>query len=178
MTTTKTPAAELEQAQQEVEEVLEQIKAGDPKVKPEDLEDAERRVRFARARVEGEERRREEEAERQRLQRLAKLEEKAVVELDPAPLRKARAEAEKALSEYIAACVAYNARLDEIVSELPALEPLPEEWTVEEGSSGTSLTVGERRAKRIRPMVEVSQIAHEELREHIPRGYIDLEQPY
>ena len=69
-------------------------------------------------------------------------------------------------------------RLDEIVSELPTLEPLPEKWTVEEGSSGASLTVGERRAKRIRPMVEVSQMAHEKLREHIPRGYIDLEQPY
>ena len=85
MTTTKTPAAELEQAQQEVEEVLERIKAGDPKVKPEDLEDAERRARFAGARVEGEERRREEEAERQRLQRLEELQKQVVREARPRP---------------------------------------------------------------------------------------------
>lgn len=161
-------AVELEWAQRNAEDVLQRIRAGDEKVGPEDLEAAERHVWFVRARLEGEE----------RLQRLQELEERAIKELDPNPVRKAREEAEKAHSAYVKACVEYNARLAEIVSELPALEPLPEGWAVEDTSAGANLTAGGHHARRIRPMVEVSRIAHEQLRKHIPRGYIDLEQPY
>ena len=65
-TTTETreqaAAREQELAQRGVEEVLERIKDADERVEPEDLEEAESRVRFAKARIEGLERRKEEEA--------------------------------------------------------------------------------------------------------------------
>jgi hypothetical protein len=174
---TKDPARELERAERGVAEVLERIKAGDPKVKPEDLEAAESRVRFARALVEGEERRREEEAERERLERVRAVVERAASELDPAPVEKLGAAAREALSAYVAACVAHNARVEEISSELDLLGPLPEGVEVDHSfSSGPRVTTGGRTVPSVRPMVKVSTMAHEVLREHI-RGYIDLERP-
>jgi hypothetical protein len=171
------PARELERAEREVEEVLERIKAGDEKVKPEDLESADSRLRFARARLEGAERRQAEEAERKRLQNLRAVKERVAKELDPAPIHKLREKAAVALDAYIAACVSHNARLDEIAHLLLGLEPLPKDWAVRDGSDGVSLTAAGQDVWRLRPMVEVSAIAHEKLRAHLP-GYIDLEQPY
>lgn len=171
-------ARELEQAQREVQEVLDRITDGDKEVGPEDLEAAERNVRFAHARLEGEERRREEEAERGRLRRLEELRERALSELDPEPILKARERARKALDAYIAACVEHNAKLDEIAGELSSLEPLPEGWSVHHGSDGASLSAGGHSMRQTRPMVAVSEMARDTLRAHLRGGYIDLERPY
>jgi hypothetical protein len=179
-TGTKAQTAEqaLEQAERGVEEVLERIKDGDEEVGPEDLEAAESRVRFARARIEGEERRRIEEAERERLERIDALKERALA-LDPKALRKLEEAARKALSAYVASCVAHNVKVEEIAGELELLGPLPEGFGVDwSSSSGPSVTAGGRRSATIRPMVNVAAMAREALREHIPHGFIDLEQPY
>lgn len=171
-------AQELERAEQEVQEVLDRIKDVDKDVGPEDLEAAERRVRFARARLEGEERRKEEEAERERLQRIEELKERAASDLDPEPVRKLRRKAEKALSDYVAACEEYDRRIKDVADELPPLEPLPDEWRVEHTSAGPALAVGNFNARPIRTIATVSEMAHSVLREHISRGFIDLENPY
>jgi hypothetical protein len=85
-TTTETreqaAAWDLEQAQRGVEEVLERIKDADKQVGPEDLEAAESRVRFAKARLDGLERKKQEEAEQARRDRIGALKERALT-LDP-----------------------------------------------------------------------------------------------
>lgn len=140
--------------------------------------DAPAGVRFGRARLEGEERRREEEAERERLQRIEELKERAISELDPEPVRKLRGKAEKALSDYVAACEEYNRRTKDVADELPPLKSLPDEWRVKHTSTGPALGVGNFSARPIRTIAMVSEMAHSVLREHIPRGFIDLENPY
>lgn len=56
---------------------------------------------------------------------------------------------------------------------------MPEVVGVDRGfSGGPRVTTGGRRVSSIRPMVKVAAMAHEALREHMPRGYIDLERPY
>jgi predicted nucleic acid-binding protein len=169
---------DLERAEREVREVLERIKDGDRKVGPEDLERAERRARFAGARLSGEERRREEEAERARLGRLEELRERTLSELDPAPLEKRKEAAEKALDAYIAACVEHNGKLDRIAGELAGLEPLSEGLGVRHGSDGANLSLKGRDVRRVRPIVEVAGMARDALRAHLRGGYIDLERPY
>src|SRR5215203_7238591 len=69
---------DLERAQRGVEEVLERIKDADERVGPEDLEAAESRVRFAKARLEGLERKKQEEAEQARRDRIEALKERAL----------------------------------------------------------------------------------------------------
>jgi hypothetical protein len=180
MTETKgrTAAEELERAEQEAREILERVRAGDKRTGPEDLEAAERRVRFARARLEGEERRNAEEAERERLGRIEEIGKRAASELDPEPLRKLGQKAERALSAYVGACVTRNVRLEEIASELEALAPLPRGVVVDRSrSAGARISAGGREASPVRPVAEVSSMAHAALREHIPRGFIDLESP-
>ncbi len=167
--------ADLERAERAVEEVLDRIKGGDRKVGPDDLEAAESRVRFARARLEGEERRREEEAENARLERLEELKERANKELDPEPMRKLRKKAEAAVSAYVAACEAHNRTVDEIAGELSNLEPLPDGWSLYAGSSGRTFTAAGRSVRPIHTISEVSRIAYEMLRKHIPRGFIDFD---
>src|SRR5215204_4384691 len=99
-TTTETreqaAARDLERAQRGVEEVLERIKDADELVGPEDLEKAQSRVRFAKARIEGLERKNQEEAERARRDRIGPLTERALA-LDPAHMRKLEEKARKAL---------------------------------------------------------------------------------
>jgi hypothetical protein len=173
-TTEQDAAAELEQAEQGVREILDRIKDGDKKVGPEDLEKAESRVRFARARLEGEERRREEEAERERLQRLEELKERAAKEFGPETVQGLREKAEKALSAYVAACVAHNTAIEEVADELSILGPLPAGWRIEHGSAGRTFSAGGHSVFHIRPTNEVSRIAYDALREHIPHGAIEL----
>src|SRR5215203_7341222 len=114
-TTTETrkqaAARDLEQAQRGVEEILERIKDADEGVGPEDLEEAQSRVRFAKARLEGLERKKQEEAEQARRDRIEALRERALA-LDPAHMRKLEEKAIKAL--------------DAIVGGLSTLGPLPE----------------------------------------------------
>jgi hypothetical protein len=176
-TTGQDAAQELEQARRGVQDLLDRIKDGDEKVGPEDLEKAESRVRFARARLEGEERRREEEAERERLRRIEQLQERAAKELDPAPIRKLREKAEEAMSAYVAACVKHDDSVHEIGHELATLGPLPDD--VRTDPAGTMLRrAAGREVNLIRPMVQVSDIARSAYRRHVERGYVDLEKPY
>jgi hypothetical protein len=114
---------ELEQAERAVRELLERIKAGDTTIGPKDLHQADSRVRFPRARVEGEERckaerealRRKEEAEWARLERIEQLKERVERELDAAPARieELPEETEKALADYVAGCVEHDRVLGE-----------------------------------------------------------------
>lgn len=172
----QTAAAELERAERGVQEVLERIKDADENVGPEDLEAAESRVRFARARIEGEERRREEEAEKARIARIDALKERALA-LDPGALRKLEEKARKALDAYVAAAAAYKAALDEIGSELQTLEPLPDDTALAMDANGCSLRVGSEHRPAERPITVCASAAREALRAHIPRGFIDLESP-
>jgi len=172
----QTAAAELEQAEQRVREVLERFKDADENVGPEDLEKAESRVRFARARIEGEERRREEGTEKARTDRIDGLKRRALA-LDPGALRKLEEKARRALDAYVAAAVAYKADLNEITSELHTLEPLPDDKALAIGANGHSLRVGSEHHPTERPMTVCASAAKEALRTHIPRGFIDLESP-
>lgn len=177
-TKTQNAAEELEQAQQGVQEVLDRIKDGDKKVGPDDLETAERRVRLAKARLEGEERRKAEEAERERQRRLEELKERAASELDLGPIEDLRKAAAEALSTYAGALVAREASIDGIAGDLfdlSGLGPLPEGWSVDSRTSGRSFAIDGHPPQRVRPITEVSRIAYESLREHIPYGFIDLE---
>jgi hypothetical protein len=171
---------ELAQAEQKVEEVLDRIKDGDPKATPKVLEDAERRVRFARARVEGEESRQAEEAERERLQRIEELRERAIKDLDLEAVQKARQKARqkaaKALDGYIVAIAESNARIAEIATELDGLAPLPDDVSTGSGSYGSTLSVAGRDYRPQREVVLVADLAREQLRGHV-RGIIDLEEP-
>ncbi len=172
----QTAAAELRQAEQDVEKLLERIKNGDRKVGPEDLEAAERRVRFAQVRLEGEERRKEEEAEKARIDHIETLKERALA-LNRRSIRKLEEKARKALDAYVAAAVAYTAELNDIAQELASLEPLPRDLTLTLGADGHSLTVGSEHRAPERSIVVCSSMAKEVLRAHIPRGFIDLERP-
>ncbi|MDP9458064.1 MAG: hypothetical protein M3Q60_20340 [Actinomycetota bacterium] len=144
-----------------------------------DRQRAESRVRFSEARLEAA-RRIEEEAERERLGRVEALGRHVVSELDPEPIRELAEAAKGALAAYVAACVARNATLEGITRELEGLGPLPDGYAVDRTRLiGPRLLVGpDFEAGWLRPMVDVSEMARAALREHIPRGYIDLEQPY
>lgn len=172
----RSTAEELEAAEQGVQEVLDRIKDGDKQVGPEDLEAAESRVRFARARLEGEERRRVEEAERARTDRIDALKERALA-LDPKAIRKLEEKARKALDAYVAAATSYKSELDTVASELLALEPLPDDLTITPGGSGHSLSVGSERRPPEHPITVTTGIAKDVLKTHITRGFIDLERP-
>jgi hypothetical protein len=149
-------------------------------VKPEDLQRAESRVRFAEARLEAVRRIEEEEAERERLGRVEALGRHAVSELDPEPIRELAEAARGALSAYVAACVARNATLEEIARKLEGLGPLPDGYAVDRTRliGPRLLVAGDFEAGWLRPMVDVSGMAREALRKHIPHGYIDLNSPY
>lgn len=166
---------ELESAERDAESVLERIRAGDTKVSESDLQEAENRVKFLRTRLEGEKAREAEQADTERRERVEALKERAANELDPANLAKSEKKARAALSEYMKACMAHDATLDEITGELSGLEPLPEDTRL---MPGDRLSAGGRDYGRTRPMVKVSALAHEVLREHMRGGYIDLESPY
>ena len=167
---------ELEAAQAELAAVVGRIANGE--ASEEDLEAAERRVRFCEARLEGARRREAEEAEQERLRALESLAGRTRTQVESVDVEKARRAFSAALERYVEACVAHNAALDEAADELLAAEDLPEGCGVAMGSDGYSPTLGGRTYRRIRPMVSVAGMAHEALRRHIPHGYIDLERPY
>jgi hypothetical protein len=176
-TTQKQDAAtELEIAERGVQEILDRIKDGDEQVGPEDLEAAESRVRFARARLEGEERRREEEAEKARTEHIDALRQRALA-LDKGHLRKLEEKARKALDAYVAAAVAYRTELNEVVQELSGFGSLPGDIDIVLGAEGHSLSVGSEHRPRELPITVCSRIAYDVLRAHLPRGHINLERP-
>lgn len=176
MTSAEQAAKDLEAAQDELAAVVQRVANGE--ATEEDLEAAERRVRFCEARMRGVRRREAEEAEEGRLRALGELAEHTRQGVEGAGVEKARKAAEKALDRYVAACMAHNANLDEAVDELLSQKELPEGYGVAMGSDGHSPTLGGRTYRRVRPMVSVAGMAHEALRRHIPHGYIDLERPY
>ena len=167
---------DLEAAHEELASVVQRVADGD--ATEEDLDAAERRVRFCEARLEGTRRREAEAAEQERLRALGRLAERTRERVEVAEVEKAQRAAERALERYVAACVAHNASLDEAVGELLTLGDLPEGYGVATGSDGHSPTLENRAYRRIRPMVSVAEMAQEVLRRHIPHGYIDLERPY
>jgi hypothetical protein len=170
-TTTQTreqaASRDLERAQRGIEEVLERIKDADERVGPEDLEAAESRVRFAQARLEGLERKKREEAEQARRNRIGALIERALA-LDPGGLRKLEEKAKKALDAYVAAGAAYRVELNAIVGELSTLGPLPEGLELDLNGGGYGMTVGSERRATERPNHVCARMAHEVLQAHQP----------
>lgn len=166
-------ARELEQAENAVREVLDRIKDGDGGVGPEDLEAAESRVRFAKARIEGLKRRKEEEAEQARRDRIEALKERALA-LDLTAVRKLEEKATKALDAYVAAGAAYRADLNEIVWELSTLGPLPDGLELDLSPSGYGMAVGSERRPTERPNSVCARMAYEVLQTHMPGEQIDL----
>ena len=176
-TTTETreqaAARDLEQAQRGVEEVLERIKDADERVGPEDLEKAQSRVRFAKAQLEGLERRKEEEAEQARRDRIEALTERALA-LEPAHMRKLEEKARKALDAYVAAGAAYRVELNAIVGELSTLGPLPDGLEIDLNGAGYGMTVGSDRRSTERPNYVCARMAHEVLQAHLPDERTDI----
>ena len=144
----------------------------------EELEAAERRVRFCEARLSGARQREVERVEQERLDALEALAQRTNERVKAAGVEKARRTAEQALDRYVAACLAHNEAIDEAVDELLSHGELPQGFAVSMGSDGHTPTLAGRAHPRLRPMVSVAGMAHEVLRRHIPHGYIDLERPY
>ena len=167
---------DLEAAHEALAAVAQRIAAGD--ATEEDLEAAERRVRFCEARLSGAHQREAERAEQERLDALEALAERTNERVKAAGVEKARRAAEQTLDRYVAACLAHNEAIDEAVDELLAHQELPQGFAVAMGSDGHTPTLAGRTHPRLRPMVSVAGMAHKVLRRHIPHCYIDLERPY
>jgi hypothetical protein len=172
---------ELKRAQRSMEEILERIKDGDPEGTPEALEYADLRVRLAWARVGGGVKPRlDEEAERDCLQRLEELRERAIKDLDLEPVHKAREEMERALDGFVKESQKYNDRLENIVMELPTLAPfleLPEGWSVNyyfPGSPPLQMGPDTEPAEFVYPVEEVCDLAHEVHQRHLRQTHISL----
>src|SRR5215212_5493588 len=101
---------DLEDARASLEAVLEKLSRG--QATEQDLEAAERRIRFCEARLEGAERRESEEAEEERLRALEDLAGRTHERVEAAGIQKARKAAQKALEAFVAACVEHNAAVD------------------------------------------------------------------
>ena len=170
-TTTETreqaASRDLEQAQRGVEEVLERIKDADEGVGPEDLEAAESRVRFAKARLDGLERKKQEEAEQARRDRIGALTERALA-LDPGGLRKLEEKARKATDAYVAAGAAYRKELTAIVWELSTLGPMPDGLEIDLTPDNYGMAVGSDRRSTERPNYVCARMLHEVLQAHLP----------
>ena len=176
-TTTETreqaAARDLEQAQRGIEEVLERIKDADERVGPEDLEEAQSRVRFAKARLEGLERKKQEEAEQARRDCIGALRERALA-LDPVHVRKLEEKARKVLDAYVAVGAAYRKELNAIVGELSTLGPLPEGLEIDLNGDGYGMSVGSERRSTERPVVVCARMAHEALQTRQPGERSDI----
>ena len=176
-TTTETreqaASRDLEQAQRGVEEVIERIKDADKRVGPEDLEGAESRVRFAKASLEGLERKKEEEAEQARRDRIGALKERALT-LDPGGLRKLEEKARKATDAYVAAGAAYRKELTAIVWELCTLGPMPDGLELDLAPDNYRMTVGSDRRSAERPNYVCARMTYEVLKAHLPDERTDI----
>lgn len=137
-----------------------------------ELEAAEARARFARARIEGLKRRKE-EAEQARRDRIEALKERALA-LDPGAVRKLEEKARKALDAYVEVADAYGTELNGIVQELSALGPLPEDLELDTSPDRHGLVAGPERRAPINPIAVCTVLAYEVLRTHMPRREIDL----
>jgi|SRR5215211_4458516 len=116
-------AADLETARTGLEGVMEKIARG--RASEQDLEDAERRVRFCEACLEGARRLEVEEAEEERLRTLEDLAERTRERVKAVGVQKARKAAEKALEAYVAAAVAHNEAVDEAAGAFLSQRDLP-----------------------------------------------------
>jgi len=162
----------LEDARASLEAVVEKIARGE--ATEQDLEAAERRVRFCEIRLEGARRREAEEAEEERLRAIEAVGGRTKERVKAASVEKARKAAQRALERYVAACMAHNESVDEAAGELLSYQNLPEGYAVDMSGDGHSVVLGSESIRRVRPMVEVRDMGLEVLGRHLQRGYISL----
>ena len=165
-------ADDLQAARTALEGVVEEIGRG--RSTERDLEDAERRVRFCEARLEGARRLEAEDAEEERLASFADVAERTQERVKAAGVQKARKATERALEAYVAAAVAHNEAIDEAAGVFLSQADLPHGYAVDMGGDGHSIVVGLRSIRRVRPMVEVRDMGLEVLGRHLRGGYISL----
>src|SRR5215212_1266469 len=165
-------ATNLQDARSNLEAVVEKIATGE--VTEQDLEAAERRVRFCEIRLEGALRREAEEAEEDRLRGLEDLAEHTQERVKTANVQKARKAAQRALERYVEACIAHNEAVDEAAGELLLQHDLPQGYAVDMGGDGHSVVLGTESIRRLRPMVEVRDMGLAVLGRHLQGGYISL----
>src|SRR5215211_4612215 len=96
-------ATNLQDARSNLEAVVEKIATG--AATQQDLEAADRRIRFCEIRLEGARRREAEEAEEERLRAIEDLAERTRERVKAAGVEKARKAAERAVERYVAACM-------------------------------------------------------------------------
>jgi|SRR5215217_2452918 len=163
---------DLEDARASLEAVLEKLSRG--QATEQDLEAAERRIRFCEVRLKGARHREAEEAEEERLRDLEDLAGRTQGRVEAAGVEKARKAAERALERYVSACMAHNEAVDEAVGELISHQDLPQGYGVDQGSDGHSVVLGSESLRRVRPMVEVRDMGLAVLGRHLRGGYISL----
>jgi len=163
---------DLEDARASLEAVLEKITEG--QATEQDLEVAERRVRFCEARLEGARRREAEEAEEERLRAIEDLAGRNKERVEAAGVQKARRGAERALERYVSACMAHNEAVDETVGELLSQQDLLQGYGVDMGRDGHSVVLGTESITRVRPMIGVRDMGLAVLGRHLRGGYISL----
>jgi len=162
---------ELEEARAALEVVLEEISRGGGT--EQDLEAAQRRVKFWEVRLEGARRQVAEEAEQERTDRIDALKERALA-LDEGAVKKLEEKARKALDAYVAAALAHTTKLKEIVQELSELGELPDGLELDMQPTGYRMVVGSERRAPVDPMAGCIVMAYDVLRTHMPRQEIDL----
>ena len=163
---------DLEDARSNLEAVAEKI-ARDQATE-QDLEAAERRVRFCEIRLEGIRCREAEEAEQERLRAIEDLAERTRERVEEAGVQKARKAAERAIERYVEACMVHNEALDEAAGVLLSHQDLPQGYAVDQSGDGHSVVLASESVRRVRPMVEVRDMGLEVLGRHLRGGYISL----
>ena len=163
---------DLEDARASLEAVLEKITEG--QATEQDLEAAERRIRFCEIRLEGARRREAEEAEEEHLRAIEDLAERTRERVKAAGVEKARKAAERAVERYVAACMAHNEATDEAAVELLSHQNLPEGYAVDMSGDGHSVVLGSSSIRRVRPMIGVRDMGLAILGRHLRGGYISL----
>ncbi len=183
MTTTTAPltVAEAQHALQEAEAALQalhnRLAAGDTTITPASFSKAADLVRFHQARLAGAERHAEAQAEQERQERLAQLRQDLPATLDTADVDQARAAMEAAIDAYVAACRAYQERLNDALDALedPSLAPLPA--GLGRGQYGT-VTIGRRTYRPASAQRAIRDAAEAAVRQHYgPRFRFDLGNP-
>jgi len=165
-------ATNLQDARSSLEAVVEKIATGE--ATEQDLEAAERRVRFCEVRLEGALRREAEEAEEERLRHLEDLAGRTRERVKTAGVEKVRNAVQRALERYVAACMAHNEAVDEAAAEFLLQHDLPQGYAVDMSGDGHSIVLDSESIRRTRPMVEVRDMGLEVLGRHLQGGYISL----
>ena len=165
-------ATNLQDARSSLVAVVEKIATGE--ATEQNLEAAERRIRFCEIRLEGARRREAEEAEEEHLRAIEDLAERTRERVKAAGVEKARKAAERAVERYVAACMAHNEATDEAAVELLSHQNLPEGYAVDMSGDGHSVVLGSSSIRRVRPMIGVRDMGLAILGRHLRGGYISL----